>query len=205
MPQQRRAQLTRRAILIAAAEEFDRVGYDATSLNAILRRGGITKGAFYFHFSSKEDVAEALTPARRVDLGGEHVDERLGRPADGPVGEDADGLPVALEHEALVRFVVVDGEVVSRPPYAATYWSPAQMLAQLTANGASLRTGDLYASGTISGDAPDQLGSLLELHRGERFLHDGAEVTLRACAPGALGGRITLGEVTARILPALTD
>lgn len=60
MPQQRRAQLTRRAILIAAAEEFDRVGYDATSLNAILRRGGITKGAFYFHFSSKEDVAEAL-------------------------------------------------------------------------------------------------------------------------------------------------
>ena len=42
----------------------------------------------------------------------------------------------------------LNGEVVSRPPYAAMYWSPAQMLAHLTVNGASLRTGDLFASGT---------------------------------------------------------
>ena len=41
--------------------------------------------------------------------------------------------------------VVLNGEVVSRPPYAAMYWSPAQMLAHLTVNGASLRTGDLFA------------------------------------------------------------
>ncbi|MBF6508084.1 TetR/AcrR family transcriptional regulator [Nocardia farcinica] len=60
MPQQRRAQLTRRAILIAAATEFDLVGYEAAALNAILRRSRTTKGAFYFHFSSKEAVAEAL-------------------------------------------------------------------------------------------------------------------------------------------------
>ena len=60
MPQQRRAQATRRAITLAAAEEFDRVGYDGTPLNAILRRGGVTKGAFYFHFSSKEALAVAL-------------------------------------------------------------------------------------------------------------------------------------------------
>ncbi len=61
MPQQRRAQATRRAITLAAAEEFDRVGYDGTPLSAILRRGGVTKGAFYFHFSSKEALAVALT------------------------------------------------------------------------------------------------------------------------------------------------
>lgn len=60
MPQQRRAQATRRAITLAAAEEFDRVGYDGTPLSAILRRGGVTKGAFYFHFSSKEALAVAL-------------------------------------------------------------------------------------------------------------------------------------------------
>ncbi|MFR9730365.1 TetR family transcriptional regulator [Saccharopolyspora sp. MS10] len=60
MPQQRRAQVTRRAIVIAAAEEFDRAGFDATPLSAILRRGGVTKGAFYFHFPSKEAVATAL-------------------------------------------------------------------------------------------------------------------------------------------------
>ena len=60
MPQQRRAQVTRRAIVIAAAEEFDRAGYEATPLSAILRRSGVTKGAFYFHFPSKEAVATSL-------------------------------------------------------------------------------------------------------------------------------------------------
>ena len=62
--------------------------------------------------------------------------------------------------------VLLNGEVVSRPPYAAMYWSPAQMLAHLTVNGASLRTGDLFASGTVSGDARDQRGSFLELSWG---------------------------------------
>ncbi|WP_243790283.1 ScbR family autoregulator-binding transcription factor [Saccharopolyspora gloriosae] len=60
MPQQRRAQVTRRVIVVAAAEEFDRVGFDATPLSAILRRSGVTKGAFYFHFPSKDAVAAAL-------------------------------------------------------------------------------------------------------------------------------------------------
>jgi fumarylacetoacetase len=106
--------------------------------------------------------------------------------------------------------VVLNGEVVSRPPYAAMYWSPAQMLAHLTVNGASLRTGDLFASGTVSGDERDQRGSFLELSWGGRepladgrtFLRDGDEVVLRATAPGALGGRIALGEVSGRIAPA---
>lgn len=60
MSQQRRAQVTRHAIVVAAAEEFDLSGYDATPLSAILRRGGVTKGAFYFHFPSKEAVAGVL-------------------------------------------------------------------------------------------------------------------------------------------------
>ncbi len=106
--------------------------------------------------------------------------------------------------------VVLNGEVVARPPYSTMYWSPAQMLAHLTVNGASLRTGDLFASGTISGPERDQRGSFLELSwggqepfaGGHTFLEDGDEVTLRATAPGALGGRIALGEVTGRIRPA---
>jgi fumarylacetoacetase len=108
--------------------------------------------------------------------------------------------------------VLLNGEVVSRPPYSAMYWSPAQMLAHMTVNGASLRTGDLFASGTISGDERDQRGSFLELSwggtepfplsgstNGRTFLEDGDEVVLRATAPGALGGRLALGEVTGRI------
>jgi fumarylacetoacetase len=106
--------------------------------------------------------------------------------------------------------VVLNGEVVSRPPYCTMYWSPAQMLAHLTVNGASTRTGDLFASGTISGPEPGQRGSFLELSWGGKepfaggrtFLEDGDEVTLRYTALGTGGGRITLGEVTGRIEPA---
>ncbi len=107
--------------------------------------------------------------------------------------------------------VVLNGEVVSRPRYADMYWSPAQMLAHMTVNGAGLRTGDLFASGTISGAERDQRGSFLELSWGGQepfgsddhtFLRDGDEVILRATAPGAFGGRIALGEVSGRIQPA---
>ncbi|HET6699072.1 MAG TPA: fumarylacetoacetase, partial [Nocardioidaceae bacterium] len=109
--------------------------------------------------------------------------------------------------------VLLNGEVVARPPYAEMYWSPAQMLAHLTVNGASLRTGDLFASGTISGNEPEQRGSFLELSWGGKepftaggrersFLEDGDTVTLRATAPGAQGGRIALGEVTGTVRPA---
>jgi fumarylacetoacetase len=110
--------------------------------------------------------------------------------------------------------VVLAGEVVSRPPYRTMYWSPAQMLAHLTVNGASTRPGDLFASGTISGPEPGTRGSFLELSWGGKepftgpdgqsrtFLEDGDEVTLRYSAPGTGGGRITLGEVTGRIEPA---
>jgi fumarylacetoacetase len=118
------------------------------------------------------------------------------------------GLEIDIE-------VLLNGEVVSRPPYASMYWSPAQMLAHMTVNGASLRTGDLFASGTVSGDERGQRGSFLELSWGGKepftaggrersFLEDGDEVVLRATAPGALGGRIALGEVAGRIEPAAT-
>ncbi|TGN62630.1 fumarylacetoacetase [Nocardioides eburneiflavus] len=116
------------------------------------------------------------------------------------------GLDIEVE-------VVLDGEVVARPPYRTMYWSPAQMLAHTTVNGASVRTGDLWGSGTVSGPERDQRGSLLELSWGGKepftaagrertFLEDGDEVTLRYSAPGTGGGRISLGEVTGRILPA---
>ncbi|SFS46634.1 ScbR family autoregulator-binding transcription factor [Saccharopolyspora flava] len=68
MPQQQRAQLTRHSIMVAAAEEIDDVGFEAAKLSAILRRCETTKGAFYFHFSGKEDVAQALVARYREVL-----------------------------------------------------------------------------------------------------------------------------------------
>ena len=108
--------------------------------------------------------------------------------------------------------VEVNGDVVSRPPYRSMYWGPAQMLAHMTVNGASLRSGDLFGSGTISGPERGQRGSFLELSWGgsapwsvkgsdRTFLEDGDEVILHFTAPGAYG-RIGLGEVHGIILPA---
>lgn len=106
--------------------------------------------------------------------------------------------------------VAINGHVVSEPPFATMYWTAAQQLAHMTVNGASLRTGDLFGSGTVSGPEVHQRGSLLELTwngrdalelpEGKRtFLEDGDVVTMTAWAPGPDGVRVGLGEVTGRI------
>ena len=82
-----------------------------------------------------------------------------------------DGRSDALDLDLTVE---INGTVVSSPPFASMYWTPAQMLAHMTVNGASLRTGDLYASGTVSGPGADQYGSLMELSwNGERSVVTG--------------------------------
>lgn len=93
------------------------------------------------------------------------------------------------------------------------YWTAAQQLAHMTVNGASLRTGDLYGSGTVSGPSERERGSLLELTWNGRdalelpdgkrtFLEDGDVVTLSAWAPGPDGVRVGLGEVSGRVVPS---
>ncbi|MER6101162.1 ScbR family autoregulator-binding transcription factor [Streptomyces sp. NPDC001832] len=57
MAQQARAIQTRRSILVAAAAVFDERGYSSATISEILARAGVTKGALYFHFTSKEDLA----------------------------------------------------------------------------------------------------------------------------------------------------
>ncbi|MGW1346690.1 fumarylacetoacetase [Kribbella sp. NPDC002412] len=117
-----------------------------------------------------------------------------------------------LENYDITFEVRLNGHLVSSPQYKETYWSPAQMLAHMTVNGASVRTGDLYASGTISGPEPDQRGSFIELTWGGRepltldgeehtFLEDDDQVTITAWATTP-AGRLGLGEVTGTIKPA---
>jgi fumarylacetoacetase len=105
--------------------------------------------------------------------------------------------------------------VVSEPPFAGMYWTPAQQLAHLTVNGASLRTGDLFASGTVSGPTRAETGSFLELSWGgtepvtladgqsRTFLADGDTVTITATAPGPGGRTVGLGAVTGTVAPAV--
>ena len=110
--------------------------------------------------------------------------------------------------------VRLNGEVVSRPPFASMYWTGSQMLAHLTANGACLRPGDLYGSGTVSGAERDERGSLLELSWGgsepfelsdgsrRSYLQDGDEVVMTATAPGPDGAPVGIAEVRGRIVAA---
>ncbi|MEU8138691.1 fumarylacetoacetase [Streptodolium elevatio] len=126
-----------------------------------------------------------------------YLDDRAGEPG---------GLDLAIE-------VALNGHTVSRPPFRTMYWTAAQQLAHMTVNGASLRTGDFYASGTVSGPEVDQRGALIEITWNGRepvklpdgstraFLEDGDEVVVTATAPGPDGTRIGFGEVAGRVVP----
>jgi fumarylacetoacetase len=111
--------------------------------------------------------------------------------------------------------VALNGHAVSCPPFAGMYWTAAQQLAHMTVNGASLRTGDLFASGTVSGPGRDERGSFIEMSwNGEQplalpdgstrtFLEDGDEVVITAWAPGPDEAHpVGLGEVRGRVVPA---
>jgi fumarylacetoacetase len=101
------------------------------------------------------------------------------------------------------------GEVVSTGNARGLYWTFAQQLAHAASNGATIRPGDLFASGTISGPTRGSEGCLLELTRGgaepltlpggtRNFLADGDEVALRA---RTTDGTVALGDVTGTVLP----
>jgi fumarylacetoacetase len=103
---------------------------------------------------------------------------------------------------------------LSHSNFRDSWWSVAQMVAHHTLGGCNLRPGDLLGSGTQSGPAPEEAGSLLELTAGGRqavplpggeqrtFLEDGDRVMLRGWCerPGYV--RIGLGECAALVLPA---
>ena len=96
----------------------------------------------------------------------------------------------------------------------AAFWTPAQLVAHHTSGGCNLQPGDLFGSGTLSGPAPDQAGSLLELThggkqplrlpngetrtlpRGRRHADPARDLRARRCA------RIGFGECAGTVLPA---
>lgn len=141
-------------------------------------------------------------------LGGARINTPVQDPE--PLPHLRESQPWALDIDLTVTWNGVD---VSYPPYREMYWSPAQMLAHETSNGAASRTGDLFASGTISGPAKNQRGAFIELTWGgtepvtlgdqtRTFLEDGDEVVISASALGPEGTRIGFGGVQGRITAA---
>lgn len=119
------------------------------------------------------------------------------------------GLDLTLE-------IQLNGQLISRPPFRQMYWTAPQQLAHATAGGAPVRTGDLFASGTVSGPRPDERGCLLEITwdgqrpltlpdgSTRRYLEDGDTVRITATAPGADGTRIGFGAVAGTVTAART-
>ncbi len=100
---------------------------------------------------------------------------------------------------------------LSRGNFREMYWTVAQMVAHHSSNGCNLKTGDLLASGTVSGPNDEARGCLLELTRGgsepinlpggetRRFLEDGDEVTLHGRCDSAGSESIGFGECQGRV------
>ena len=160
---------------------------------------------------------EALAPFRRP----------FSRPAtdpqplaylDSPEHRQASVFDIELEvwlQTARMQELGHPGERLSVSNFADAYWTVAQMLAHHTVNGCNLRTGDLLGTGTLSGPAPTNAGSLLELSQGGKapvqlsngetraFLEDGDTICLRAFCERPGHRRIGFGECRGTVLPAL--
>jgi fumarylacetoacetase len=102
--------------------------------------------------------------------------------------------------------------IISRTNYAEMYYSAPQQLAHHSTSGCPMNVGDLLGSGTISGPARENRGSMLELSWGgkeplpitggtRRFIEDGDTITLRGAAQGT-GFRIGFGTCTGCVIAA---
>ena len=160
-----------------------------------------------------EALAPFRAPAFRRAAGDPAPLPYLADPADAEAG----GIAITLEvwlRSAAMRERGAPPVRLTRGSFTDMYWTLAQLVAHHASNGCNLRTGDLIASGTVSGTERDSRGCLLELTwRGSEpvaigegetrtFLQDGDEVILRGRAErdGAVG--IGFGECSGTVSPA---
>ncbi len=157
---------------------------------------------------------EALAPFRCSAL-----ERPTGDPAplpylDSPLNTQFGGIDITVEvllSSAQMRQDQIPPFALSRASFKQMYWTIAQMLTHHTSNGCNLRSGDLLASGTVSGEEKGSYGSLLEItERGSvpitlptreqrAFLLDGDEVILRGYCDRAGYVRIGFGDCRGKI------
>ncbi|WP_407290752.1 fumarylacetoacetase [Stutzerimonas zhaodongensis] len=126
-------------------------------------------------------------------------------------------LDIELEVLLLTEAMRNQGQPAQRIALSSTknmYWTVAQMVAHHSVNGCSLQPGDLFGSGTLSGNSADSLGSLLEITAGGKqplelpngetrtFLEDGDEIILKARCHRDGQVSIGFGECRGRVMPA---
>ena len=136
---------------------------------------------------------------------------------DAPANRAAGGFDIELEvwlQTPAMRQSGSSGERLMNANYADAYWTVAQLVTHHTVNGCNLRAGDLLGTGTLSGPAAEQGGSLLELSQGGKrpivlangetrtWLEDGDTVVLKAYCQREGFRRIGFGECRGTVLPA---
>ncbi|MGX5172647.1 fumarylacetoacetase [Aliikangiella sp. IMCC44653] len=130
---------------------------------------------------------------------------------------ESGGFDIQLEVQLETEKMRNSGEPASHlslSNFRHSYWTVAQMVAHHTINGCNLKPGDMFGSGTQSGPAHEEAGSMLELSKGGKqtisldngetrtFLEDGDTVIMRGWCSKDGAKRIGFGEVTGTILPA---
>ncbi|MGW0393792.1 ScbR family autoregulator-binding transcription factor [Streptomyces sp. NPDC003042] len=120
---QERAEITRQAILDGAAVAFDRSGFGGTSLSDVVRHAGVTKGALYFHFPSKEALARALMDEQfQVSAGVPAVEEPGLQTVIDLTHQMAFGLCTDVRVRAAVRLVIEFGSFTNPDPSPYNTW-----------------------------------------------------------------------------------
>ena len=137
---------------------------------------------------------------------------------DSAANRERGAIAIALEVWIQTHAMRARGESavrVSSSGFADAYWTPAQLLAHHASNGCNLQPGDLMGTGTQSGPAANQGGSLLELSQGGKqpfdlgngetrtFLQDGDRVILRGWCEAEGARRIGFGDCAGVVLPAI--
>lgn len=123
MPLQARAEVTRHVIIDAAAELFESKGYGNVGLSDIIDRAGITKGAFYYHFPTKEAVASAII---------EQADATISETV-----RDTFASPTAPMLESLIRANFVTAEIPRHDTVVRVGNLLRQALNQISPSGAA--------------------------------------------------------------------
>jgi fumarylacetoacetase len=122
-------------------------------------------------------------------------------------------LEVLLQTEKM-RHEGLPAQRLSLSNFRHSYWTVSQLITHHTVNGCNLRPGDLLGSGTQSGPAPEEAGSLLELTEGGKkpialangeqriFIEDGDSIVMRGWTQKDGAPRIGFGEVAGTLLAA---
>ena len=161
---------------------------------------------------------EALAPFRAAPLERPAGDPQPLPYLDAPGNRESGALDITLEVWLQTAAMRAAGDAAVRLTQGnareAAYWTPAQLFTHHTVNGCNLQPGDLLGSGTLSGPAPEQAGSMLELSMGGKnpitlpngesrsFLADGDTVLLRGWCAREGAVRIGLGECAGTVAPA---